>query len=149
MASSPGQTPPRTETTTDSPPPEVLSPSPEVDEQQLAGVKVTAASYTAPIPPPEMFRGYEDVLPGSADRILKMAEIEQQRRLEDERTALHARIRDVRRAHWISLATSLGFITGSVLVSVYGNPYVAGVLGGTGLVAGIATILRYLTKKDD
>jgi uncharacterized membrane protein len=96
-----------------------------------------------------MFKGYEEVLPGSADRILKMAETEQQHRLEDERTALHAGIRDVWRAQLISLTTSLGFITGSVLVSVYGNPYVAGVLGGTGLLAGIATILRYLGKKDE
>ncbi len=32
---------------------------------------------SGPIPPPGMLRGYEDVLPGSADRILSMAEREQ------------------------------------------------------------------------
>ena len=96
-----------------------------------------------------MFKGYEEALPGSADRILRMAEIEQQRRLEDERTALQARIKDVRRAQWISLGTSLGFITGSVVVSVFGNPVVAGVLGGTGFLASMATVLRFLRRKDE
>ena len=32
--------------------------------------------YSGPIPPPDALKGYEDVCPGSADRILAMAERE-------------------------------------------------------------------------
>ncbi len=39
---------------------------------------------SGPIPPPGMMRGYEDVLPGSADRILSMAEFAQRHRARYE-----------------------------------------------------------------
>jgi uncharacterized membrane protein len=35
---------------------------------------VFTESYEGPIPHPSIIKGYEDVLPGAADRILKMAE---------------------------------------------------------------------------
>ena len=38
-------------------------------------------TYSSPLPPPEILRGYQEVLPGSVDRILKMAEKEQDHRI--------------------------------------------------------------------
>lgn len=37
--------------------------------------------YSGPIPPPESLARYEEILPGSADRILKMAEKQQEHRM--------------------------------------------------------------------
>ncbi len=34
----------------------------------------TFVSFSGPLPPPEVFAKYEQILSGSADRILKMAE---------------------------------------------------------------------------
>lgn len=39
--------------------------------------KRLTASYSGPLPHPSSFQQYEDTLPGSADRILKMSENEQ------------------------------------------------------------------------
>jgi hypothetical protein len=39
-------------------------------------------SYHGPIPPPALFRQFEEILPGVADRILRMAEKEQDHRIE-------------------------------------------------------------------
>lgn len=37
--------------------------------------------YSGPIPPPEAFEKYEKVLPGAADRIMKMTERQQEHRM--------------------------------------------------------------------
>ena len=41
---------------------------------------VTAVQFQGPLPPPELLKGYDDILPGSANRILTMAEGEQTHR---------------------------------------------------------------------
>jgi len=47
--------------------------------------------YEGVIPPPEMYGGYEDVLEGSADRILKMAEKQQEHRFALEKSRQNTR----------------------------------------------------------
>jgi uncharacterized membrane protein len=51
--------------------------------QQRALVQVE--THAGPIPPPEVIEGYEKVLAGSANRIIKMAENEQTHRQKLER----------------------------------------------------------------
>ena len=42
--------------------------------QTLAQFAITAQHFSGPIPPPEMMRKYEELLPGFANRIMSMAE---------------------------------------------------------------------------
>ena len=58
-------------------------------------IEVEATS--GPIPPPGMLARYEEVLPGSADRILTMAERQQAHRFQLEDEALSANISSERR----------------------------------------------------
>lgn len=44
--------------------------------------------YKGPIPSPDMFKAYEEVLPGSADRILTMSENQSKHRQEMEKIEL-------------------------------------------------------------
>ena len=46
--------------------------------------------YKGPIPPPNMFKAYEEVLAGSADRILTMSENQSKHRQEMEKMDLKA-----------------------------------------------------------
>jgi uncharacterized membrane protein len=43
-------------------------------------VEQTVTAHSGPLPAPEIIAGYEKVLPGTADRIVKMAEKEQDHR---------------------------------------------------------------------
>jgi len=62
---------------------------PGVSSQQLSmTLAAFSASYAGPLPPAEQIRAYERVLPGSADRILSMAERQQE---ISERAAERAR----------------------------------------------------------
>ncbi len=42
--------------------------------------------FSGPIPPPEIFAGYDRALPNGADRVMKMAELEQEHRHDMEKT---------------------------------------------------------------
>ncbi len=47
------------------------------DEQELQSISISAErSFSGPIPPPWLLSQYEEILPGSADRIMTMAELE-------------------------------------------------------------------------
>jgi uncharacterized membrane protein len=49
-------------------------------QQGVVAVEKTVTTHQGPIPSPEVIAGYEKVLAGSADRIIKMAEKEQEHR---------------------------------------------------------------------
>jgi uncharacterized membrane protein len=49
----------------------------EIAAQSADDVVEVAMAFSGPVPPPSIMEGWERVLPGSADRILKMAEKQQ------------------------------------------------------------------------
>lgn len=60
----------------------------ESEERGILEIAQSLQHYSAPIPPAQQFEHYEEVLPGSADRILTMAEKEQNHRIWWERKEL-------------------------------------------------------------
>ena len=51
---------------------------------QAALTIMRSETYSGPIPPPEALARYEEIQPGTADRILKMAEKQQEHRMDLE-----------------------------------------------------------------
>ena len=47
--------------------------------------QVIQSEFSGPLPPPNIIKGYEDILPGAADRILSMAENQAKHRQEIEK----------------------------------------------------------------
>ncbi len=103
--------------------------------------------HRGPLPPPESFRGYEEILPGAAERILVIAEKEQQIRHEGQKGAIfNDRLRIL--SSWttsIGLLVLCGFIafgTGQVIASL---PF--GLAGS--LVAMFRLWLRYKERQQE
>ncbi|WP_153813462.1 DUF2335 domain-containing protein [Streptomyces sp. SUK 48] len=69
---------------------------PLADIQRSMRVVRRELTLRGPLPPPEMLAGYEEALPGLADRIVSMAENEQRHRHEVERTDLRQAYRVAR-----------------------------------------------------
>lgn len=91
----------------------------ESDRREFIQVDAQFERTTGPIPPPGMMRGYEDVLPGSADRILTMAEYAQKHRASYEhRGMLFAFVVALVLIGLSAYAISLGFAAASVGVIV-------------------------------
>ncbi|NQS96894.1 MAG: DUF2335 domain-containing protein [candidate division Zixibacteria bacterium] len=85
----------------------------EVKENYEISRQFTIAR-SAPLPPPQEFEGFERVLPGSAERILKMAEAQQSHRhhmeegsLSIERVRLEASIQDNEHTHTLKKKRSM------------------------------------------
>lgn len=88
--------------------------SPPTDEIIISA----AAVWNAPLPPPSSLREYNEILPGAADRILQMAEKEQDYSYNLVRTVANS---DSRRAY-------LGLVAGFIIS-------VLGIGGGIYLIA--------------
>jgi uncharacterized membrane protein len=67
-------------------------------QNQAPTVVTQSTQWSGPLPPPEALQKFEQIITGSADRILQMAELEQKHRIERERVALGAEIADTRLA---------------------------------------------------
>ena len=89
-----------------------------------------------------MSRGYEEVLPGSTERILRMAEKEQAHRIEWEDEA-SGRASN-RRERGLSLGTlvALSSLAVAALLAMNGHEWVAGVIGGAGIAGAAVSLIR-------
>ena len=90
-----------------------------------------------------MYGAYEDVLPGSADRILSMAESEQRHRIEWETDALHASMRDTKSGQRFGFAALTVCIGAAVFLAMHGHDTVAGIMAGVSVVGLVG---RFLAK---
>lgn len=91
-----------------------------------------AAAFSGPIPPPTMFGQYDQVLPGSAGRIMQMAENEQAHRIAWEGKCLEIAAGEVSRGQWMGFAVSILCIGGTIWLALLGHYWPAVVLGGAG-----------------
>lgn len=84
-----------------------------------------SASYSGPLPPPKHFEKYEQTLPGSADRILTMAENEQINRNTWESINQQSRIGREKRGQWMGFVVALLCIFGAISLAAYGHQWPA------------------------
>lgn len=70
--------------------------------------------FSGPLPSPDAFREYEDVLPGAADRILAMAEFQ-----------LHQRASAQKMGLWVMFVIAIGFLIGSIALALLAAPAAA------------------------
>ena len=119
------------EATEDNPiPPELIEFIPEDKREEIITRIVLQEQYSGPLAHPRIVAGYERYSPGSADRILTMAEAQQQHRFHQETRGQKAAIeRDLR-------AMNRGFVLALVLMLLSGLAvYLGSDLVGFGMVA--------------
>ena len=123
----------------------------ESDTQVVQSQRLQASftqTITSPLPLASEIKGYEQVLPGSADRILAMVEKESEHRREMEKRALELEGRDSTISMALSFITVLLMIGGIVGLIVGGYTQGAGILAGASTLTVIATNLIKLRKSD-
>ncbi|WP_312316640.1 DUF2335 domain-containing protein [Stenotrophomonas sp.] len=99
--------------------------------------------WQGPVPSPATLAGYEDVLSGLADRIIRMAEQE----------GAHSRLVEVRTLNWSIVSRLVGQAFGAGLavaclllsyrLAVFGEAWVAAILGGTTLTTVVLAFLQW------
>ncbi len=112
--------------------------APESGEPSEESHILKAQLFSGPLPHPEIMAGYEQVLPGSADRILTRAENQQRHRHELDSAALKSEIR-MELLGWISgTVVTIIVLVGSIWLLSIGQSVVgfAGiVIASTGIIS--------------
>ena len=117
------------------------------DLSELVAAKLVAfksSFYSSPLPPPEILRGYEEIVSGSAKKILSMAEAEMKHRHATESKIVDS---NISRAWWGLLAgfvLSVVAIGGGLIVIALGHD-TAGATIATGGTVSLATV--FITGK--
>lgn len=122
-----------------------LGSVPEEEIEQKVISVVAQSVFSGPLPPPEQFKAYQDVLPDAPDRILRLAENEQEIRREGMRGAFSI---DRRRING-SVIISLGVLVLSGLAIFANLPWVAVPLGLAGLLSAVLRLIwDYILRSD-
>ncbi len=140
------------------PPPEatpaeavILTPSqsPAQSPSQVTLTASLAASFSIPLPPPEVLKQYSEFIPNVGERFLKMVEQEAKHRQAQEQLRLQAEIEDQRAQRRETrfgqmCALIIGFIAigGGVVASVLGAPIPGGIIGFAGVIGLVTAFLR-------
>ena len=117
-------------------------PSNSTSEQRPILEKIRGAFFGGPIPPPDILAGYNEVVPGAADRIITMAETQSRHRQEIEKSIINSDIRNSKLGLWLGFFIAMAAIV-SGTISILGGHAVSGtIIGGSG-VAGLAAVFVY------
>jgi uncharacterized membrane protein len=112
------------------------------NNQQKITRQVQAFSFSGPLPPPQLLSQYNDVVPNGAERLMKMAEVQQTHRQDLERTVVHGNVKSEKRGQWMGLAISLVVITAGSYLAANGKQITGGLLVGVDVVA-LASVFVY------
>jgi uncharacterized membrane protein len=121
---------------------------PQVEQEPQQHVNSTlVAEWQGPLPPPAALEKFDQIVPGSADRILRMAESEQQHRQAYERDGLAAAVREARRGQYLGAVICLAAVVAAGIAVYVGSPgYVPVALVGVPVVAMVIAIVRARSK---
>ena len=104
-------------------------------------------SVSGPIPLPSIMRQYEETLPGSADRILKMAENQSEHRQWMEKKRLSFSNREVHLGQVFGFAIGvIAIITGGY-TALNGAPIPGGFIGTAGVVGLVSVFVIGSSRK--
>lgn len=107
-------------------------------QKNPVAVKI-AQQFSGPIPPPQILERYEDIVPGSAERILKMAENQADHRQAIEKRIVNSSVVNER------LGLFFGFTIGLVAIGagvfcIFNGYSLPGSFIGTGGIIGLVTV---------
>jgi uncharacterized membrane protein len=124
----------------------VIREDPDADSETILRriTSVVAESTSGPLPPPSMLKGYEDVLPGAADRIFTLMEQQSAHRQELERVALDRNSRSRDRGQFFAFVLCALVIVGG-FVAIYLGQSLVGMAAILIAIGGVAA--TFLTTR--
>ena len=126
--------------------PDGLGRQATVSEHQL---ELFAEHHSGPLPPARQLAEYNEVLPGLADRIVRMAELEQQHRHEVEYANMALPYVLARRGQTLGLAAMVFFLAFAGFLAYRGAPGWAALVAGIDIAAIIALFVAGREAKPD
>ncbi len=89
--------------------------------RELKKLIAISASYTGPIPPPSLLKGYHAIDPALVDEIMRRWGAEQDHRHMQDRKHLDAQVRMGRTGQYLGTVCLLAAVTGTTVIGVLGG----------------------------
>lgn len=124
---------------------EVVEAVPKNMKLKAAIAFLSVKSHSGPLPSPETLAGYENAQSGAADRVITMAEKQQNHRMDLEKIAIRRQFNQSSAGQWIAAVLALSFLGGSVYLGINDHDVLAGTLGGATI---IALVTVFITGKN-
>ena len=130
----------------------------ETQQKNSAISRKIEASYqfTGPLPPPVVLEQYNRILPDAADRIVSMAEREQDHRHKMQEKLIDAQIFDVKQERGerrlgqiFGLSIGVVSIVSGSITAVLGAPIAGGVIGSAGVVGLVSVFVLGRREQQD
>ena len=100
------------------------------------------STYAGPLPPPNILREYNDVLPGSAERILKMAEVQSLHRQKIELIVIQSNTKNELIGMIFGFIISIITIVSSCFL-LFLDKWVSGIAGVIGTLVALVAVFIY------
>ena len=121
------------------PPANPKSGPPDRSDRVITQVLHEEHRISGPLPTPDILLGYDEVLPGAAERIMRMAEKEQASAREVEGIAVRAATADNRRGQIFGFLVALAAFGTASWLGYLGHETAAAIVGG-GTVVALVTV---------
>jgi uncharacterized membrane protein len=111
---------------------EIVDPS-EPQQRRLIQAQVEASVTSGPLPPPEVLIRYNEAVPNGAERIMVMAEKQNDHRIKQEAKVIDE---DIRRQRWglaLGFIVALAGLAAASYISVYASPIAGAVVAALDL----------------
>ena len=115
-------------------------------EQHLEFSAVAAEQYAGPLPHPSHLKQFEEIRPGAADRIIKMAERQAAHRQELESRIILSNLKLEAKGQWFAFGITLAIVGGGFYVISQGYS-IAGLVPMIGAIATLAGVFVYGKRK--
>lgn len=103
---------------------------PVLDENKEKSSVIAAQRFVGPIPPPEIFKQYGEIVPDAPERILKVFEEDSQHTRTMQSAGLKAEVDRDRRAQWMAFVIMLAALVLTGVAIVFGQNIAPGIITG-------------------
>ena len=111
----------------------------------------TEHSFRGPLPAPEDFKAYGDVIPDAPERILSMMERQVEHRINTERNIVTSGLKESIRGQWMGYSIVVILIGLSTLLALCGHDLTAGGMVAAAIALAVVFVLKQNphTKEQD
>lgn len=102
----------------------------------------TEHSFRGPLPAPEDFKAYGDVIPNAPERILSMMERQVEHRISTERNIVTSGLKESIRGQWMGYSIVVILIGLSTLLALCGHDLTAGGMVAAAIALAVVFVLK-------
>jgi uncharacterized membrane protein len=121
--------------------PEIIKALPEEEQKKLAKLVMVSVEqrFSGPLPPPSILEGYNAALENGAERIMRMAEKQNDHRIEMEKGVINHQLKESSRGQWFGFIIGVFTLCLAGFLAFQGREIAGSVIGAAG-VTGLVSV---------